>query len=122
MRPETIELLTAEKCHPATIRVLGHLDPVYVREQIDAAWRSGRGRDMPNFLIGCLKTGGVYGSSWSGGRQQTKDPPPEPVESWPSIAPLPTVCPTCGALCPASWHGHCPRCEPEVFDPMRGET
>jgi hypothetical protein len=116
--PDTVELLTAEKVHPATIRALGHLDPVYVREQIDAAWRSGRGREMPNFLIGCLKTGGVYGSSSSRGHR--KDPPPDPVESWPSIAPLPTVCPKCGGICPAAWEGHCVRCDPELFEPIGG--
>jgi hypothetical protein len=124
IHPETIELLTAEKVHPATIRALGHLDPVYVREQIDAAWRSGRGREMPNFLIGCLKTGGVYGASGTGRSRGPKAPParPAPTQPEPPMPPLPSFCPRCYGLCPADWHGHCPRCERELFDPLGGDT
>lgn len=117
--PETIELLRAEKVHPATVRAFAHLDPAYIREQIDAAWRCGRGREMPNFLVGCLKTGGVYGSSWTGNAQPAKEAPTVPLDP-PPAPPLPTYCPTCGKVCPASHEGHCTRCEPELFDPPAG--
>jgi hypothetical protein len=124
---ETVELLRAEKVHPATVRAFAHLDPAYVREQIDAAWRCGRGREMPNFLVGCLRTGGVYGSSSGGGSRPAPAPPAFPLgtddcSKYENAAALYAMrCLTCWGVILSEWEGHCPRCEPELFEPVGGQ-
>lgn len=99
--PETVQLLRAEHVSPASCRQLGSLQPAYVREQIAAARRCGRAREWPAFLVGILRTGGVFGSS--------------------SLGDMPPVrCSSCGAaLAPGT---RCPRCYPEEPPPDESLT
>lgn len=109
---ETIALLRAERVSRATCRQLGSLQPAYVREQIDAARRCGRGREWPGFLVGVLRTGGVWGSSWTG-EEQPKVEDPTKYESYARRSP--DLCPGCGAWVPRG--RPCPACYPEAPTP-----
>lgn len=108
---ETIALLRAERVSPAMCRQLACLPPSYVREQIGAARRCGRGRDWPAFLVGVLRTGGVWGLS--GSHPTVRHEPPG--HNAPPAA-LPGICPACGGILPGEWQGNCPKCHPELFE------
>lgn len=80
---------------------LAGLDAGYVRQQLDAARRCGRARDVPAFLVGVLRTGGVFGaSSWSDGPKAR--------------------CATCGAVLQAGQT--CPVCHPQEPDTPPDDT
>lgn len=132
-QPEAVTVLRAAGVSDPAAREFAHLDADYVRKQLDAAQRCGRARDVPGFLVNALRTGGVFeASSWSSwtryphagfpraapqqGASSWSDPPtPDPETHQRQAVLLPTLCPSCGKLCPADVDGHCYRCEPELF-------
>lgn len=132
---ETMQLLKEIGCYPSTVRKHGHLAPATVRREIDAARRCGRAAELPAFVAHALDTDGVYEASrWSRRTRRSRAAPQQEASSWsgePDPDPrepehqairLPTICPTCSRLCQPEWEGHCPRCEPDLFDPVGGGT
>lgn len=131
---ETAKLLRAVGISEQAIRELADLDTGYVRQQLDAARRCGRARDVAGFLVGALRSGGVWGSSWGDdgkvrcascgavvgvGRRCAACYPEAPLVQPP---PVPGICASCGKFLLPEWNGDCPTCQPELFEPAGGET
>lgn len=117
---ETVAMLTAIGCYPETVKVLSHLPPAEVRATIDAAEKCGRAHDLPAFVAYCMTTGGVYGAAPRPGRPRAAVPSAETRDAgYERHAAPPGFC-TCGRIVPPEWHGKCPACYPDEFDPPPG--
>lgn len=101
--------------NPETLRRLAGVDVALIERKLaEIRRRPTPPYDPPGFLVWKIENHRPQrredASSWS------SNPPPDPELDRQAVIP-PTICPTCGRWCASEWEGHCPRCEPELFEP-----
>lgn len=113
------------------VRHEGHLSEVASRnitlEEVTNAIRATNQRkgsltSRPGFILHLLgvpaaKQGASAGGIWI-------EPPADPSDTTKyeeAAKHNPSFCPTCYRPCQPEWEGHCPRCEPELFEPTYEE-